>query len=192
MKHVATAVNLDNQKSNLSVKPKNTPAPRLNYDAIHHDLAAKIDQILAESSHDPTKLVGILLEIQDIIPKRYISMSTAAYIAEKLEMPLTRVYDVITFYDALSDHPRANHIIQICHGISCQANDHIELEALLKRVLGIKVSQATADGKFYLEYATCFGACDVSPAIRIDNEVYGNLTESKLRKIVEDYRKGGF
>ena len=194
MNHVAT-VNFETTNNDLTLKretQKMNHVTKVNFEAINNDLASKIDQILSESSHDPTKLVGILLEIQDVIPKRYISMNTAAYIAEKLDMPLTRVYDVITFYDALSEHPRANHIIQICHSISCQANDHIHVESLLKKVLGIKVNQATGDGKFYLEYATCFGACDISPAIRIDNQVYGNLNENKLRTLIEDYRKGGF
>lgn len=158
------------------------------FEVLNDALASKIDKILSENEYDSTKLVGILLDVQDIVPKKYIPMDVAAYVAEKLNIPLTGVYDVITFYASISQKPRAEHVISLCESIVCKTNNSLDLEKSLEKVLGIKVGEATPDGKFSLEYSACFGACDVAPAIKIDTTVFGRLTEEKLREVIESYR----
>ncbi|MCG8484049.1 MAG: NAD(P)H-dependent oxidoreductase subunit E [Clostridia bacterium] len=159
-----------------------------NYEVLNDNLTSKIDKILSENDNDSTKLVGILLDVQDIVPKKFIPMDVAAYVAEKLNVPLTGVYDVISFYASLSEKPRAEHVINLCKSVVCRVNNYMDLEKSLENVLGIKVGEATADGRFALQYSACFGACDVAPAIKIDTQVYGRLTEEKLKEVIESYR----
>ncbi len=158
------------------------------FEVLNDELASKIDKILSENAYDSTKLVGILLDVQDVVPKKYVPMDVAAYVAAKLNIPLTGVYDVITFYASLSEKPRADHVINLCKSIVCKTNNYMDLQKSLEKFLGIKVGEATEDGKFALEYSACFGACDVAPAIKIDQDVYGKLTDEKLIEIINSYR----
>ena len=153
------------------------------------ELASKIDSIINNYQSVSTKLVGIMLDIQDVVPKQYIPREVAAYVSEKMNIPLSRIYDVISFYAALSDVPRADYVIQLCDSVVCKVTDNTTLRDSITKILGIKEGEATADGKYWLEYTPCFGACDISPAIRINGKVYGNLTtEDSVKAVLEQYQ----
>lgn len=154
-------------------------------------LAVKIDDVLASYAMDSTRLVGMLLEIQDHTPKQYIPKEVAVYVGEKLDLPLSRVYDVISFYEALSDVPRGDIVIQFCDSVVCKVNGNNKLKEVLESILGIKMGETTPDGKYHLESAPCFGACDISPAIRVNGVVYGPLkTEADVRAALSRPEKG--
>lgn len=147
------------------------------------DLATKIDLILSAHNNDGSELVGILLDIQEIIPKHYIPEEVAYYLAETLHLKITGIYDVISFYSSLHDKPRAKYPIQICSSIVCKVNGGDTVFDMLKELLGIDINEVTYDGRFTLESVPCFGACDVAPAVRINGKVYGHLTSRE--KIIE-------
>lgn len=151
------------------------------------DLFAEVQNIIAAHNNDQHDLLGILLEVQEIVPQQYISKEVAKFISEKLGISDNDVCEVVTFYSALSDKPRGRHIIQICNSTACMVNNYLKLKDVLEQQLGIKVGETTADSKFTLMYTPCFGACDIAPAIRIGEEVYGNLDEDKIKKIIENY-----
>lgn len=147
--------------------------------ALTKEFAAKIDLVLAAHEHDGSQLVGILLDIQDLTAQRYISEEIAYYVAEKLRVKPTAVYDVLSFYAALSDKPRAKYPIQVCDSVVCKINGGNAIFDVLRELLGIGVNEITYDGRFMIERVPCFGACDVAPAVRINGKVYGNLTDRK-------------
>ncbi|MDK9711534.1 complex I 24 kDa subunit family protein [Acidaminobacter sp.] len=156
------------------------------------ELMVQIDSILERFAKDPTRLVGMLLDIQDITPKQYLPKEIAVYVGEKLDLPLSRVYDVISFYEALSDVPRADIVIQFCDSVVCKVVGSRRLKEALEGILDIKTGETTKDGKYHLEAAPCFGACDISPAIRVNGVVYGPLkTEEDVRDALARYEKGG-
>lgn len=151
------------------------------------ELRAAIDEILTRSDHDGSKLVGILLDIQDIIPEHYIPEVVAYYLAEKLNVKVTNVYDVISFYASLSEKPRGKYPIQMCESIVCGVNDNRLVFDTLQEILGIGLNESTADGKYYLECVPCFGACDVAPAVRVNGKVYGHLnTREKIEAMLAE------
>lgn len=139
--------------------------------------AAAIDHILAEHGYDPTQLVGILLAVQMAGERKYISRPVAAYIARRLKLKITQLYDVISFYTALHDKPRAKYPLEVCDSAPCRVNDSDALFETLKDILGIELGEVTYDGRFTIEKVPCFGACDVAPAVRVNGMVYGNLTD---------------
>jgi NADH:ubiquinone oxidoreductase subunit E len=151
------------------------------------DLFAEVQNIIDAHNNDEHDLLGILLEIQEIVPQNYISKEVAKFICEKLGISNNDVCEVVTFYSALSDKPRGRHIIQICNSTACMVNKYQTLRDVLEKQLGIKVGETTADNEFTLIYTPCFGACDIAPAFRIGEEVYGNLNEEKIKKIIENY-----
>ena len=87
----------------------------------------------------------------------------------------TQVYDVISFYTALHDKPRAKFTLEVCNSAPCRVKDSDTLVETLKRLFNLEVGQVTYDGRFSIEKVPCFGACDVSPAVRVNGVVYGHL-----------------
>lgn len=146
-------------------------------DALTADDKAVIDRIIAEHDGDSTQLVGILLSVQAAGERKYISRPAAVYVAQQLGIKVTRLYDVISFYTALHDEPRAKYPLEVCASAPCRVNDSDTLLAALKEILGIDLGEVTYDGRFTIERVPCFGACDVAPAVRCNGVVYGNLTD---------------
>src|SRR5690554_28885 len=106
------------------------------------DLALKIDSIINNYQSDSTKLIGIMLDIQDVIPKQYIPREVASYVSEKMNIPLSKIYDVISFYAALSDVPRADYVIQICDSVVCKVTGNNDLRDAISNILGINEGEA--------------------------------------------------
>ncbi|MFQ9976938.1 complex I 24 kDa subunit family protein [Clostridium cadaveris] len=140
------------------------------------NLAKEIDEIILSHDNDSTQLLGILLDIQDVVERHYIPEEIAYYLAERLSLPISQIYDVISFFSAISDKPRAKYPIEICDSVVCKINENVFLFNTLKDLLGIELNEVTYDGKFTIEKTPCFGACDVAPAVRINGTVYGKLT----------------
>lgn len=139
------------------------------------ELQAKIDLVLESHAYDSTQIVGILLEVQELEEMHYVPEPVAYYLAERLQMPVTGIFDCLSFYAELSGRPRAKYPIQVCSSIACHVNGAGSLTATLQELLGIDFGETTYDGRFTLEKTTCFGACDRAPALRINGQVYGPL-----------------
>lgn len=138
-------------------------------------LREKIDQVLEAHDYDYTQIVGILLEVQELNEFHYVPEPVAYYVAYRLDMRVTNVFDILEFYSELSDKPRAKYPIQVCNSIACHVNRGDELGEILKDILHIDFGETTYDGRFTLEHITCFGACDRAPAVRINGHVYDHL-----------------
>lgn len=148
----------------------------------------EIDNIISKYPNEKNRLLSILLDIQDITDKHYVPAEAVDYLAEKLNLKTTNIYDVITFFSALSITPRSKYPIQVCSSIACKVNDNQSLMDNLKSILNIDINEATSDGKFSLEIVPCFGACDVAPAVRINGKVYGQLTsKSKIEEVLNNF-----
>ena len=138
---------------------------------------AVIDRIIADHNNDSTRLVGILLDVQASSERKHISRPVAVYIADKLGLKITQLYDVISFYSALHVRPRAKYPLEVCNSAPCQVNDSPTLLETLKDSLGIEIGEVTYDGRFTIQQVPCFGACDQAPAVRVNGVVYGRLTD---------------
>ena len=152
------------------------------------ELCQKVDAICEAHENSESHLLPILQEAQELSPYHYISEEVASYIASKLGVTLAHVSAVISFFSSLSTKPRGKHVIQICKSTACLVNGYQNIRDTLEAELGIKVGQVTSDQVFSLEYTECIGACDVSPAMRINKEVHGNLTKEKVTHIISELR----
>jgi NADH:ubiquinone oxidoreductase subunit E len=101
----------------------------------------------------------------------------------------SRIFSVMSFYSLFSIKPRGKFIIQVCRDIPCHINGATDIVRSLENQLLIKMGETTPDQIFTLEYTSCLGCCDKAPAIRIGNEIFGNLTESLISKMIADYRR---
>ena len=149
--------------------------------------AIAIDQIIKKFPAGDTRLIEILLNVQEVVPGKFISQETAAYVAEALDVRLTKIYDVITFYGALHTDPRAKFNIEVCESIVCKINNNAFLIETLTELLGIKVGEMTPDKKFSLSYSQCIGQCDMAPALRVNQKVYTKLdSQEKIRQMLKE------
>ena len=111
----------------------------------------------------------------------------AYYLADRLSLPVTNIFDCLNFYSELSSKPRAKYPIQVCSSPACRVNviDTKRLLETLQRLLDIKIGETTYDGRFTLETTTCYGACDRAPSVRINGQIYDHLdTQEKIEALL--------
>lgn len=130
-------------------------------------------------------LIQILHRAQEIYG--FLPLEVQSFIADKLNMPLSEVSGVVTFYSFFSTEPRGQHTIRVCLGTACYVRGGKKLIESLQQKLGIDIGDTTTDGKFTFEVARCIGACGLAPAIMIDDVVYKQVTVNKLNSILAKY-----
>lgn len=151
----------------------------------------RVEEILAKYDSRPDALVPILMDTQSICDDHYVTEETQRYIARRLNLTYVDVYEVSSFFSAINKAPKGKYHIQLCDSSVCRINKKDIIEEYLENTLNIRVGETTKDNMFSLEHTACFGACDVSPAIRINKEVYGHLTIQKVKKLLEELRGDG-
>jgi NADH:ubiquinone oxidoreductase subunit E len=137
----------------------------------------------------PEALLQILLAVQDASPENYVSEEAINEIAQVLNVSRSRVYSTASFYSVISLKPRGRHIVRVCINAPCENAGKQEIIAVLEDELGVKLGQTTPDGQFTLEGVSCLGACYMSPAMKIDHELYGDLHPASAVAIIRSYRK---
>ena len=145
-----------------------------------------LKEILNAFPRKPEYLIEILLALQKTKSNHAFSHEELSLVSDYLDIPSSRVSSVVSFYSFFSMKPKGKHVIQVCKDVPCYLNDTFNLFALLKMELGINIGETTSDEQFTLETSSCLGCCDKSPAMRINNKVYGNLTANKVKIILSE------
>lgn len=117
----------------------------------------------------------------------YIPKDLLIELSQYLDMPLSKLYSMATFYKALSLIPKGKNIIKVCDGTACHIRSSNSLLDELEKTLGIKPGETTKDGKFSLETVNCLGSCAIAPVMVINDKYYGKLTPSMVREILKEY-----
>ena len=108
--------------------------------------------------------------------------------AERVGLSRVQMYDILTFYAMLKTKPRGKYIIEVCNSSPCYASKADRVTAILEKELGIKVGETTPDGMFTVSYMPCNGYCEIGPVIRVQGRTHGNLTEEKIKEIIDGLR----
>ncbi len=135
---------------------------------------------------DREKLLVLLKRVQDEFG--YLSQASLAEAAEFLNVPLSEVYGVATFYSLLSTRPQGRNVIRICQSLPCYLKHSPMIIKSVEDALGIKPGETTPDGKFSFELTNCIGACDRAPAMLINHDVHGELDPEKIAQILKAYK----
>lgn len=149
----------------------------------------KVKEVLNRYGNSKDNLIQVMLELQNISGTSSLPQEWVAFVAQELDMPISRVYSVITFYSMFGIVPRGKYVVEVCKSGPCHVTGSKNVLKLLEKELGVTPGQTTEDGLFTLIQSACFGACDIAPAIKIGEKVYGNLTPEKLSEIVNSYRE---
>ncbi|HMA68609.1 MAG TPA: NADH-quinone oxidoreductase subunit NuoE [Candidatus Mcinerneyibacterium sp.] len=150
----------------------------------------KKEEILRNYEKRKDNLLYILHDFQDMNPYNYVTDDDMQLIADYLGLPYSKVYGTASFYSMISEKPRGKHIIRLCDSPPCHLMGSVDILDVLKDELGIKVGETTPDMTFTLEKTACLGVCGVAPVMMVDEEIYGNLTPKKVKKIIADYKEG--
>jgi len=145
-----------------------------------------LDGVIQKWSADPSFLIPMMQDIQG--KYNYLPRPALVHLQEKLQLPLTRVSEVATFYRAFSLKPKGKHIIHVCLGTACHLKGGPRIVDAFKRELEVEVDETTKDGEFTLQTVNCVGACALAPVVIIDGNVAGRQEPSKVKALVAKQR----
>lgn len=151
----------------------------------------KLLEVIEKNKDLPGALLPVLHEAQEIYG--YLPIEVQQMVADGLNISLSEVYGVATFYTRFSLTPKGKHQISVCLGTACYVKGSDKVLEEVEKMLGIKSGECTPDGLFSIDSCRCVGACGLAPVMMIDEEVYGKLTPAEVHKIIANYmaKEGG-
>jgi len=147
---------------------------------------SQLNNIINKHKGKPGGLIPVLEEAQVCL--EYLPMSVQKKIAKELNLPLSRVYGVVTFYSFFTMTPRGKHTVRVCLGTACYVRGGKAIAETLQKDLGINEGETTPDRMFTLETIRCLGACGLGPVVVVDEDVHGRMKPSKVKEILAQYK----
>lgn len=144
-----------------------------------------IDSIIDKHNAEASSLIQVLLEIQS--ENHWLPADALHRVAERLEVPMTRVLHIATFYKAFSVVPKGRHQVHICMGTACHVRGAPRVLDTVQDVTGIKPGETDLDLKFSLETVNCLGCCALGPVMEVDGKAHGNMTPGQTAEVLKTY-----
>jgi len=132
-------------------------------------------------------LIMVLHQIQNRYG--YVPREVSLVLSHILDVPLARIYEVITFYHFFRLTPPGKHKVSVCMGTACYLKGGAELLTELENLLCVKPGETTKDGQFHLEVVRCLGCCGLAPVVKIEEKVYGGVKAKDISDIIAHYSK---
>jgi NADH-quinone oxidoreductase subunit E len=154
---------------------------------VDREFEQKIEEILARHKGQRDELINILQDIQEQF--RYLPEEAMKRVAKFLNLPVSQVYGVATFYALFRLTPSGRKTVCVCRGTACHVRGGSHILQAVERRLGVKPGQTTKDMEYTLQTVACIGACALAPNISIDKETYGLVTGKKLEEVFGDWKK---
>jgi NADH-quinone oxidoreductase subunit E len=166
------------------------PPPEGAFFMVQNGSATQDIAALAEKWREKKgSLIMILHEIQN--QYGYIPRDVSMKLSKLLDIPMARIYEVITFYNYFKLDPPGKYNISICLGTACYLKGAPELVEEVKTMLNIKEGQTTQDGLFHLDVVRCLGCCGLAPVMMINGEIHGKVKREEIATILSKYKKEG-
>jgi len=147
--------------------------------------SSQIDTIIKQYGGREAAILSILQDIQT--KEKYLPKEVLEQVSQKMHMPMTQIFRIATFYNALSIKPRGRHKIDVCLGTACHVRGGTKIIDKLSRDLGIQVGGTTKDKRFTLESVRCVGCCSLGPVMVVDGNVFGRLTQEKVPGLLKEF-----
>lgn len=132
-------------------------------------------------------LIMALHEIQDV--KGYVDWSDAVELAQGMDVPLARIYEVLTFYNFFKLKAPGKAVISVCTGTACYLKGNDKVLEKFKSELGIDEGESTSDGMFHLQCVRCVGCCGLAPVCVVNGKTYGRMTPENVPTILNEWRE---
>jgi NADH-quinone oxidoreductase subunit E len=148
----------------------------------------KVDKIIDKYQSDPSLLIQMLLEIQR--ENRWLPKEALERISSRLEVPLNRIQQIVTFYKVFSLVAKGRHEIHVCTGTACHVRGAPRLLDSVKGLVGISPGETDLDLKYSLETVNCVGCCALGPVIVMDGQYHGQMNPRKVTSMLSAYAAG--
>lgn len=148
-----------------------------------------LSDVIEEYEKKESNLIQILHMSQAIFG--FLPNEVQSFIAKKMDLPISKVNGVVTFYSFFSTKPKGEYTVRVCLGTACYVRGGKKILEKIKEHLGIDVGETTKDLKFTLEVMRCLGACGLAPVISINGKVHKRVNANKVQQILDKYHKGG-
>jgi NADH-quinone oxidoreductase subunit E len=145
----------------------------------------RIDQIIDKHQGEASSLIQVLLEIQS--DHHWLPKEALERVSERLQVPLTRIHHIATFYKAFSLVPKGRHEIHVCMGTACHVRGAVRVLDTVQDLTGIKPGETDLDMKFSLETVNCLGCCALGPVMVIDGKTHGRLVPAETADVLKGY-----
>ncbi len=145
----------------------------------------KLKQVIEKHKDTKGALIPVLHEAQEIYG--YLPLEVQKLVSEGLDIPLTEIYGVVTFYTQFTLQPKGEFKIGVCLGTACYVKGAGSILDKVKEKVGIDVGECTEDGKFSLDATRCIGACGLAPVMTVNDDVYGKIVADDVEGIIEKY-----
>jgi NADH-quinone oxidoreductase subunit E len=142
---------------------------------------AEVDWIIAKYGGDKSAIIQVLLDIQR--EHRWLSKGVLKEVSQKLEVPLSQIYHLATFYKAFSLIPKGRHSVLVCLGTACQVRGAPRLLDKVIETLKIRPGETSADMRFSLDTVNCLGCCALGPVMVVDDEYYSKPSAKEIQEI---------
>lgn len=149
------------------------------------EVSADIKTLVEKWKDKPGNLIMILHELQNHYG--YVPRVASLELSKILDVPLARIYEVITFYNLFKLEPPGKHRISVCMGTACYLKGAPIILNEIKNMLNVEEGRTTSDGLFQLEVVRCLGCCGLAPVIMIDEKVYGKVKKNEVMDILSQY-----
>lgn len=134
-------------------------------------------------------LIPVLQEFQETCG--YLSRENMIAVSAHLNVPVSKIYGVATFYNQFSFLPKGKNHILLCRGTACHVKGSKDVLERLESVLGIKAGETSKDGQFSIEVVACIGACGLAPVVSVNGEFHAKMTPDSIEKLIAQYKNGG-
>ena len=145
----------------------------------------QLTDFIANLENKETALIEVLHKAQHIFG--FIPKEVQLFIGEKLGIPASKVFGVVSFYSYFTTEPKGKYVINVCMGTACFVRKADTLLRELEKILCIKPGETTENKMYSIEALRCIGACGLAPVIMVNNEVYGKVTVDDITKILAKY-----
>lgn len=146
----------------------------------------KIENFINRMAEKKGGLITVLHYAQGVFG--YLPHEVQEFVAEKLEIPLSEVYGVVSFYHYFKMAPQGRYPISVCMGTACYVGGAEGVLDVVKKELGIESGETTEDGFFSIDVLRCLGSCAVAPVILVKDKTYAKVSPGEVKKIIESYK----
>jgi len=150
------------------------------------EVMTKVDRIIETFQGKPGCLIPVLEETQGVVG--YLPVELQEYVGERLNIPGSTIYGVVTFYSFFSMVPKGRHNIKVCMGTACYVRGIAEIMNRLKAEFKLEVGTTSEDRRFSLEAVRCLGACGLAPVIVVDSDTHGGVTPDTVVGVLSAYK----
>jgi NADH-quinone oxidoreductase subunit E len=147
----------------------------------------QLEKILKKHDHQKASLLAILQDVQAV--ENYLPRKTLEEVSQRLQVPLTQIYYLATFYRAFSLTPRGQHLVTVCTGTACHVKGATTILNTLERELAVKPGETTTDKKYTLETVNCLGSCALAPLVVLDGHYHGRMVGTKVLSLLKGDKK---